>query len=816
MFARHGKGMVNDWKTVVLGSHRRGKLADSQDSVTFTYVEVDPRKENFIISATFRVDDVSGADFQSGYGIAVMDTVASPSTYSRHRNHLLVGRFRSLNGHNYACGVRVVGGYTDERAMPQEGRRHLDPSRLFQTQDNADTLRVGDNIRFNLEKTDKGFKASTVVDGKTETIFFPGHDFLLRQDKEKVYVGFAVAGDIKINVSEVIYETRPGSLGHTPKGAIKNHIPDYPFDRSLIGTTVSSGMNDPIDLAAAISSAVPGSEIILPDGIYSGGPYYIPESKSGDSGKPIILRAEHPGKAVIDGTSFEMRLPAMTLRGRFWIMEGIVFKGSPSCGLFVCGSDNVVKKCEASFNGDTGILICSFPGVSKKEWPRRNRVERCVSHDNCDEVRCNADGFGAKLSVGKGNGFYYCRAFHNIDDGFDLYTKSILGQIAPVTLANCDASFNGWLSGEECPDRDVKTGIGFKLGGENQGVPHHISWCAAHHNARIGFDANSNSSVILANCEAWSNPRDYRISEKKASFAEKIKNKAQSSKLYIKNKLIPRILFLNPFSSNRSVSEKFDDLIPEIRMYYPRQVYPQLYRQAVSNGFWSLKRYYEHVVSDNGALEKLKIRLTFLGTHFFRGEIWPRLREVCQEAFQNSVKDKVRVWCAGCSEGMEIYSILMVLLDFLPAEKLDILATDYNPDMISKSRKGVYPLKLVDEIPSEYRHYVGTYLPEEKEGFNTLMMMLPSSLREMIRFRGHNLLTDEYPEGFDLILCRNVIKFFDQDFKRQVQGKLAASLNEGGFLVVSDDLMRERVIDPESLGLGQIEGSCIYRKLPCS
>ena len=83
----------------------------------------------------------------------------------------------------------------------------------------------------------------------------------------------------------------------------------------------------------------------------------------------------------------------------------------------------------------------------------------------------------------------------------------------------------------------------------------------------------------------------------------------------------------------------------------------------------------------------------------------------------------------------------------------------------------------------------------------------------MCQLRQHNLLSDEYPDGFDLILCRNVVKFFEDGARFQVQNRLASSLNNGGFLVVSDDLGRERIPDSESIGLTQIDNTCIYRKI---
>ena len=511
-----------DWQPVRLGHPDFSKLADSLDSLNFYFRKLDPRKENFLLSATFEVEDASGVNYQTGYGLAVMDTVASPNKISAHRNQALTGRFRAADGRNYACGLRIVGGYSDPGAQPQGRRRRLDPSRLFPTQDPEDIIRKGDRHRFTLAKTDAGLEASMETPSGTETIRFPGCDFLLEQDREAIYVGFAIAGPVRLKISDIVFEKTPGRLSHTPRGSIRSIVPDYPFGRNLLPQPDGGGRlrdtvlrvgpdGSPMSLSEALRTAGPGCEILLEDGVYREGPYYIPPGSSGSRSRPIVLRALHPGKAILDGASLRAKLPALTLRGRHWLLEGLVFRNAPSAGLFICGSDNVVRSCEAVGNGDTGILVCTFPGTSRRSWPRRNRVESCISHDNCDPMRCNADGFGAKRSVGKGNGFYACKSFHNIDDGFDLYTKSTLGRIRPVVLDHCEAFCNGWLTAEEKPEAVSSTGNGFKLGGENQRVRHRLRDCTAHDNARVGFHANSNPAALLSGCRAWGNREDFHL-----------------------------------------------------------------------------------------------------------------------------------------------------------------------------------------------------------------------------------------------------------------------------------------------------------------
>ncbi len=498
-----------------LGNASSGKFADSLDQFSFYYQKIDPGKENFRLSALIEVVDTSGVDFQTGYGIMLADTVANPSQASRHRNHALLGRFRAVDGRNYCLGLRIVGGYTHPQAFPQRRHRRLDPSRLFAMQPVEDAIKKGDRHRFTLAKTDDGLEASCETENGIETILFPGCDFLLKQDKNAIYAGFAVAGQIEVRIKDVQLERSPGKLSHTPHGTIGNYLPDYPFCRTAFSEQILlNRTNDGVirlspgqDLATAIYSAGPGCEIVLEDGCYEGGPYYIPKSNSGERHKAIILRAEHRGRVVIDCSKKQDRLPAMTLRASYWELDGLVFKGAHSAGLFVCGSHNRIHHCEAVANGDTGILLCSYPGSTKTEWPGYNHVEFCTSHDNCDAVRRNADGFGAKLSVGRRNVFLACRAFHNIDDGFDLYTKDMLerGPIGPVRIIDCEAYCNGWLSLEKNTASSTRNGSGFKLGGENLQVRHHLIRCTAHDNAGAGFNGNTNRSFHLWKCREWDN-----------------------------------------------------------------------------------------------------------------------------------------------------------------------------------------------------------------------------------------------------------------------------------------------------------------------
>lgn len=500
-----------------------GKLGDSEDSFVFLYTRIDPTRENFVLSATITASSIDGhIDQQSGYGLMTIDTDASVDQWSRHRNQLMAGCF----GRQASFGVRTVSGYTDHEAHQLGGTRIVDESRLFPLEPAGAFSQTPHTFR--MAKTDDGFSLSC----DDYLMQIPGCDFLMQQDEHSLYVGFAAARGVTLSISDISIQISPGRSSHTPEGTLMLRIPDYPFPRALLthanlqapphdssatieGSTIFAapdGTHDggccrekPATIEDALQRALPGTSIVLADGVYSPAePLVIPKARSGTLDAPVKLLAQNERRCIIDGSKLLDESPLFVLDADFWNLEGIVFRNSPLSGLIICGSTNRVRNCETFDNGDTGVLIISRPGASRDEWPQRNRISDCDSHDNCDKHGCNADGFGAKLRVGQGNVFYRCIAHHNIDDGFDLYSKYLYGPIEPVELDSCVAYGNGRLSNGREASRG-NAGIGFKLGGERQPVTHEAWNSIAVENRQAGFSANSNPLCQLHFCTAAGN-----------------------------------------------------------------------------------------------------------------------------------------------------------------------------------------------------------------------------------------------------------------------------------------------------------------------
>jgi hypothetical protein len=185
--------------------------------------------------------------------------------------------------------------------------------------------------------------------------------------------------------------------------------------------------------------------------------------------------------------------------------RGITIKGAGDNGMLLSGDNNIIDDCTFRENHDTGLQLSRYNTNydSISEWPSNNTIKNCLSTENIDSDREDADGFASKLTSGKGNLFENCEAIYNCDDGWDLYTKSETGAIGAVTFKNCEASNNGKFTDGSSTSGD---GNGFKLGDDTASVAHELYDCVANNNRKHGYTGNGNpAAILLDNCIASGN-----------------------------------------------------------------------------------------------------------------------------------------------------------------------------------------------------------------------------------------------------------------------------------------------------------------------
>lgn len=219
----------------------------------------------------------------------------------------------------------------------------------------------------------------------------------------------------------------------------------------------------------------------------------------------------------------------------------------------------------------------------------------------------------------------------------------------------------------------------------------------------------------------------------------------------------------------------------------------RLYRRLLTLGIPTLEQYFECVSAPDGREEFARMidALTTNETRFFRE---PRQFDFLVErvipqwerqAAEGRRSKRIRVWSAGCSSGEEPYSIAMLLAKHLAAENgwdVRLLATDISNRVLEKARKGIYDLERSKDIPKDLlRRFM-------LRGFNDCQgqMKVQASIQQMVEFRHLNLSQEPYGvQGpYDVILCRNVLIYFDAASKRKVVANLVNHLAAGGFLFV--------------------------------
>lgn len=144
----------------------------------------------------------------------------------------------------------------------------------------------------------------------------------------------------------------------------------------------------------------------------------------------------------------------------------------------------------------------------------------------------------------------------------------------------------------------------------------------------------------------------------------------------------------------------------------------------------------------------------------------------------------VRLWHAGCATGEEVYSLAIVLQEENIYSRTTIFATDFNERALNKAREGIYPLERMKEYTENYQRCGGTgSFPQYfRTGYDAAI--LDAGLKRNITFANHNLVTDGVFSEMHLIVCRNVLIYFDKSLQNRVLQTFRDSLVYGGLLAL--------------------------------
>ena len=219
----------------------------------------------------------------------------------------------------------------------------------------------------------------------------------------------------------------------------------------------------------------------------------------------------------------------------------------------------------------------------------------------------------------------------------------------------------------------------------------------------------------------------------------------------------------------------------DFRNYALASLKRRIWKTIHSEQLKSVSGLQEKVLHDPACMERFLLGLSVNVTAMFRDPSF-------YVAFRTKVVPLlrtypfIRVWHAGCSTGEEVYSMAILLQEEGLYHRCRIYATDMNEVVLKTAKAGIFPLRLMQEYTQHYLKAGGKQSFSEYYTAAYDNAMFRSSLKENIVFSQHNLATDSSFNEFNVILCRNVLIYFNQLLQARVHKLLYESLGRFGVL----------------------------------
>lgn len=201
--------------------------------------------------------------------------------------------------------------------------------------------------------------------------------------------------------------------------------------------------------------------------------------------------------------------------------------------------------------------------------------------------------------------------------------------------------------------------------------------------------------------------------------------------------------------------------------------------------FSSFSEFHHRVKTDSNYIEHLVDRITVNVTEMFRdADFFLELRTRVIPALADL--PQIKIWHAGCSSGEEAFSVAILLHEAGLLHKAHIFATDINPLVIEKAKKATYPFSLIQLYERNYKASGGkeNFISYLNNGSNSLQFK--SFFSNKISFSTHNLASGTYINKFNLIICRNVVIYFDNELRERVFDLFDLSLLPNSYLALGE------------------------------
>ena len=221
----------------------------------------------------------------------------------------------------------------------------------------------------------------------------------------------------------------------------------------------------------------------------------------------------------------------------------------------------------------------------------------------------------------------------------------------------------------------------------------------------------------------------------------------------------------------------------DFREYARGSIKRRIWRRVEEEMLPTISALQERVLHDPACMERLLLDLSISVTSMFR-----------DPTFYLALRNKVvpllktypflRIWNAGCSTGEETYSLAILLQEEGLGERARIYATDINDVVLQRAKEGMFPLDKMREYTQHYIQAGGTASFSDYYKVLGDRARFDRSLAEHVVFAQHNLVSDGSFNDFNLIICRNVMIYFDRTLQDKVHELFYKSLVRSGILAL--------------------------------
>jgi chemotaxis protein methyltransferase CheR len=223
----------------------------------------------------------------------------------------------------------------------------------------------------------------------------------------------------------------------------------------------------------------------------------------------------------------------------------------------------------------------------------------------------------------------------------------------------------------------------------------------------------------------------------------------------------------------------------DYRHYNVQSATRRIARVMADNHIYSFRRFEEFVLQDRDLFENLFLECSINVTEFFRNPLtFSSIRQKVLTYLDSF--PHIKIWSAGCSTGQEAVTLAIMLDELGILHKSQIYASDINPYVVEEAQNGIYSLEMIENSRENYKIAGGAGDFDHYFTIRDGNAQVKSHLKERILYFQHSLLNKGVFNEFHLVLCRNVLIYFDQTLQTAVIDLFFRSLDMNGFLVLGE------------------------------